>query len=163
MFFSASPYCVTNPNCANDGFQFYLTKNQGNKVSKTYRYDADNHYALSATITNQDDDIARCSVDLTRTSTGASFKYEAEVFDYTGKSKDKQQASSPTQGNALSLNGITPQISIWGKGNGETFKDEVNYKAGNVEWTSNKEGFGGKYCDDKGQGKETCYFPCFVK
>jgi hypothetical protein len=45
------PYCLPNPKCANDGFQFHMSKldqhgNQAGQLSQPYNYNGDNHYAL---------------------------------------------------------------------------------------------------------------------
>lgn len=112
----------------------------------------------------------QCKVHLRRSSsTGPTIKYEAEIFDYKGVSKGKKNVQSPTKSKPLVMDGLNPQVKIWGKDDSQSLKDIPNYQADNVEWTNDKKGRGGKYCEvgdvdgDHKTRDEDCYFPCFIK
>ncbi|KAL8735471.1 MAG: hypothetical protein Q9181_002814 [Wetmoreana brouardii] len=178
---TGSPYCLAQPGqCTNDGFQFYfsgVSKNLVGIVSPEYDYDRNNHYALSAPGEKSDIDIVQCKVHLTRSIHGSSggragssiyIQYKAEVFDYKGNSKGKRSAKMPSKDNPLSVDGVNPEVKIWAGKKFMSLDDVPNYQADNVNWTNDKEGYGGLYCrvgevdGNDGTRDEDCWFPCFI-
>jgi len=154
-----------------------MSKYQSGKLDSQYDYDHNNHYALSKPDEKAGNDIVQCKVHLRRsehTSGGGraglaiQIKYEAEVFDYKGKSKGKGSATGPSKDKPLIVKGLDPDVKIWHGDSSITLGDKPNYQADNVHWTNDKEGYGGAYCavgnvdGTHGTRDEDCYFPCWI-
>lgn len=66
------------------------------------------------------------------------------------------------------MSGLDPAVKIWEGESSESLDDKPSYQAANVEWTNDKKGNGGAYCEvgdvdgDKGTRDEDCWLPCFI-
>lgn len=74
----------------------------------------------------------------------------------------------PSKNKPLLMNGLDPAVKIWEGESSESLDDKPTYQAANVEWTNDKKGNGGAYCEvgdvngDKGTRDEDCWLPCFI-
>ncbi|RDL31919.1 uncharacterized protein BP5553_09321 [Venustampulla echinocandica] len=152
------PYCKPKPNCANDGFQFHMSKLQIPKDKKTgqmsqpYNYITDNHYAVTSK-----SDMMQYRVKISRKG---DENFETEVFQVNGKdevSKGKKTGTMKSNTDSLEIKGLPRSLYVFRTGNigtkldfsytksGTTFWN-IDFPGGDVGWSTDDKGVAGAWC-----------------
>ncbi|KAF2821921.1 hypothetical protein CC86DRAFT_373160 [Ophiobolus disseminans] len=168
------PYCLPNPNCANDGFQFHMSKldiseTKAGRMSNPYNYKRDNHYAVDGA-----GDIRLYRISILRRS---SKTFDVTVYERNGKDElieKKKKTESPEYGKWFQLDDAFPKQSLAIRSNGAPgtelnfnvgHKGGLNFNQGDFVWKSGDTGIAGAYCEVGGVnrvGIETQTINCDV-
>jgi hypothetical protein len=136
------PYCLPNPSCANDGFQFHMSKldqhgNQAGRLSQPYNYNGDNHYALDGF-----GDLRPYRISILRRS---SKTLDIKIYEKNGAEliEKKTKTDSPEYDKWLSVDDALPKqdLSVQTNGDpGSVLKFQISMRHGSTTQTEFPEG-----------------------
>ncbi|PVI03235.1 hypothetical protein DM02DRAFT_626100 [Periconia macrospinosa] len=151
------PYCKPNPNCANDGYQFHMSKLQLNDggtgiVEQPYNYNTNNRYALTGK-----SDMKQYRVKVFRNGGSA---VEVEVFEVFGSEEVSKGKKAGEFGDKkqIEVTGLPKSLFVFGHGGlgtevtfSYTRSDaatlfDFDFPNGDMAWGSGEKGIAGDWC-----------------